>query len=84
MRVTYEPDMPGEDNLKKVVHEKVFEFAIVGTNMVNEVVPTPISHSHGKEISRMIGQLEQLKVELMFVLLGIPKPIVDENNGDGS
>ena len=64
MRITYEPDNEAEKGLEKVVVEHVYEFAIVGSSMKNEVVPVPFSHVHGRDIPHMIGQLAEMKERL--------------------
>ena len=64
MRITIEPETDEENGKhERVVYEQVYEFAITGSWMRGDVVPTPIHHTHGDTYS-LYGRLAELQERL--------------------
>lgn len=74
MKITIEPETEDEKenkSLEKTVYERVYEFALVGTHLPNDVAHQPIEKSlhirtenGNRLVNRLIGQLEQMKENL--------------------
>lgn len=61
MKITITPEK-GEKG-KKIVYNKVHEFALVATALRGDLIPHPINHTYG-DTYVLFGKLEELKERL--------------------